>query len=332
MSIHLPETLFAGIAATASDWLEPGGKRSDEAGASFCNLEVHEDERQPFRSEDVSPWASVNIGGPAARGGSRFEDECLLVGSAAGNVSGREDWFHFVYQELEGDVTITAQVSRLGSSGPGERFGVMLRDSLEPDAAHASTLFYSRSLRLIYRLFAGNRTRSGNRGLSQAPETWVRIERRGDLFIGSSSPDGTTWTEIHRVTFDLPETLFGGIAATVGSGDGALFWSDEAVAKFCNVEVREPEPFLRGDCNADGKVDIADGVSTLNLLFLGAATPLCADAADTDDSGALDISDGLAIFNHLFTDGAAPPMPGPWVCGPDPTRDELGCGEFAACR
>ena len=110
----------------------------------------------------------------------------------------------------------------------------------------------------------------------------------------------------------------------MGRSDWDPLSTEGRTAKFCNPEVTQHLPFLRGDCNADGRVDIADGVSTLNVLFVGGEEPPCRDAADTNDSGVLDISDAVAIFNHLFADGDAPPMPGPSVCGPDPTRDELG--------
>jgi hypothetical protein len=127
------------------------------------------------------------------------------------------------------------------------------------------------------------------------------------------------------VTLELPETLLGGIAVTAGT-------TDEASATFCNLEISEPAPyFRRGDCNADGEVDIADGVSSLNFLFLAGGAPPCLDSADSDDSGAIDISDSVAVFNYLFLEGDMPPAPGPRECGADPTPDELGCGGFAGC-
>jgi hypothetical protein len=94
------------------------------------------------------------------------------------------------------------------------------------------------------------------------------------------------------------------------------------------VEVRAPVPeFRRGDANADGATDIADGIFALGHLFLGGAEPSCLDAADTDDSGALDISDAVLVFNFLFLGG--PPPAEPFEdCGADSTDDELDCTAF----
>ncbi|MEM7263369.1 MAG: VCBS repeat-containing protein [Planctomycetota bacterium] len=88
--------------------------------------------------------------------------------------------------------------------------------------------------------------------------------------------------------------------------------------------------FLRGDANADGRVDISDGIFVLSYLFLGGERPPCLAAADADDSGALDLTDGAFINLFLFLGGTVPPAPGAFGCGVDPTRD-LGCGSSGSC-
>jgi hypothetical protein len=79
---------------------------------------------------------------------------------------------------------------------------------------------------------------------------------------------------------------------------------------------------LRGDSNHDGRVDVSDGVHTLNWLFFDGPQPACLDDADVDDSGSIDLSDPIALFNYLFLGGPPPrpPFPGP---GLDPTPDAL---------
>ena len=69
--------------------------------------------------------------------------------------------------------------------------------------------------------------------------------------------------------------------------------------------------FRRGDANADGSVDIADGVWTLVFLFAGGNEPPCMDAADTDDSGDVQLTDATVTFNYAFRRGAPPALPGP---------------------
>jgi hypothetical protein len=121
-----------------------------------------------------------------------------------------------------------------------------------------------------------------------------------------------------------------GAAAFSVYGDEAVFlrWAEVTVA------CPEPEParFRRADSNADGKVDISDGVHVLGHLFLGGAAPGCPDAADANDSGAIDLSDASFIFNYLFLGAEAPPAPGASDCGADASDDGLGaCEAYPAC-
>jgi hypothetical protein len=87
-------------------------------------------------------------------------------------------------------------------------------------------------------------------------------------------------------------------------------------------------PFIRGDVNVSGVVDVSDGISILLHLFADGRLD-CLEAADVNESSAVDLSDGVAVFSHLFQSGARPPMPYP-VCGL-PQRVLLGCAEFLAC-
>jgi len=86
----------------------------------------------------------------------------------------------------------------------------------------------------------------------------------------------------------------------------------------------------RGDATANGVVDIADPIATLNFLFLRGTPPVCLDASDSDDSGEIVLTDAVYTLRHLFLGGPEPPAPFP-ECGPDPTDDDLTCDEFAPC-
>jgi hypothetical protein len=84
--------------------------------------------------------------------------------------------------------------------------------------------------------------------------------------------------------------------------------------------------FRRGDSNADGDLNIADPVFTLNGLFLGGPIP-CRDAADSDGTGRLELTDAVHALNHLFLGGPEPPAPFP-DCGTVPEgAPSAGCEE-----
>ncbi len=86
-------------------------------------------------------------------------------------------------------------------------------------------------------------------------------------------------------------------------------------------------PFLRGDANGSGAVNLADVVMILSYLFSGTSVG-CLDAIDANDSGSPNLADAVYLLAYLFTGGTAPAAPFPSV-GPDPTDlDTLDCGQY----
>ena len=92
-------------------------------------------------------------------------------------------------------------------------------------------------------------------------------------------------------------------------------------------------PFRRGDADADGLMNITDGIYIMRYLFLGGSEPPCLEAANADDDAMITVEDGVYILNYLFLPSSAPPEPGPNGCGPDPVDSEsdLGCDHYTGC-
>lgn len=72
-------------------------------------------------------------------------------------------------------------------------------------------------------------------------------------------------------------------------------------------------PFVRGDANANGVVDISDPIAILGKLYLGEEKPsLCLGAScDGNDDDDVDIADPIYLLNWLFMGGSPPPAPYP---------------------
>ena len=94
--------------------------------------------------------------------------------------------------------------------------------------------------------------------------------------------------------------------------------------------VAEFETFQRSDANADGDVNIGDGISILSFLFADGRRPTCMKSADVNDSGAVNLADASFLFESLFGRGPMPPAPFR-ACGVDPTADELSCKSYEPC-
>lgn len=165
-----------------------------------------------------------------------------------------------------------------------------------------------------------------------------------DSFVNNEGEAGSTFFIIGRNFTDAPNLVVRVCGVVVpaelgGGGSQLLVTAPECDAGGCvRVEVCTDAgcdfddrgfcypagtPFIRGDTNNSGNVDLSDGVSVFNDLFLGqpAASP-CRDSLDANDDGNTDLSDGVYILNFLFQGG--PPMPEPFPeAGLDPTPDGL---------
>lgn len=130
-----------------------------------------------------------------------------------------------------------------------------------------------------------------------------------DYTVDAGVADGST------TTIDCSELLGSPPVANVVVVGGA---SLPATCESGTITVDCPDfaVFLRGDCNTDGGVDIADGIWILNELFLSGAATSCVAACDANFDGVVDTSDATFIFNYRFLDGDAPAAPFP-SCGGD---------------
>lgn len=87
--------------------------------------------------------------------------------------------------------------------------------------------------------------------------------------------------------------------------------------------------FIRGDFSADGVINLADPIGTLNYLS-GGPTSECLDAVDANDDGVVNVVDPIYMFYFLFQGAASPPPPF-LACGADPTGDALTCDDYPPC-
>ncbi len=93
--------------------------------------------------------------------------------------------------------------------------------------------------------------------------------------------------------------------------------------------------FIRGDCNADGRVggSVGDAVFILYYNFLGGAKPRCLAACDANSDGRVEgtVVDAVHLLSFSFLGGPPPGPPFP-ACGTHPAVDQASCKESAVCE
>ena len=93
-------------------------------------------------------------------------------------------------------------------------------------------------------------------------------------------------------------------------------------------------PFIRGDVNGDGSLDIADASFVFNYLFLGGEGSTCVSAMNSNaEDGPPNLTAGVFLLNFLFMGGSPPPAPYP-ECGSSSLQIDLdlGCESSSACN
>jgi hypothetical protein len=162
------------------------------------------------------------------------------VGTFTMTASGTDIWavngveadeFHFAYKMLTGAGSIVAKVNSVQNTNAWAKAGVMIRETLNPDSAHAMVVVTPASGISFQRRPGTGETSLDTTTAAIVAPYWVKIER--DLagnFTASSSTNGTTWT-MQGTPENIPMTsnIYIGLALT--SHDTAL--TCEAV--FTNV-------------------------------------------------------------------------------------------------
>jgi hypothetical protein len=167
-------------------------------------------------------WVSIDIGDPPARGKAVWTNNTFSF--QAGGASfwdARPDSLFYAYRPLNGDGQISA---RLVSSG-ARAAGVMIRDSVAPDALFAAmayqagdTLIYRTRRSPGFRQTIGTQGDWHNRDYVRLPR-WVRLRRQGNELRGFVSDDGVLWENFYRGPLELGKDALVGLFVISGNKD-----------------------------------------------------------------------------------------------------------------
>jgi regulation of enolase protein 1 (concanavalin A-like superfamily) len=172
------------------------------ARAAFSNVSV-----VPFTA-----WTATSIG--ASGGTATWTDTQVTLKSIGTDIWGTSDQFEYAYQGCFGDCTITARVSSLQNTHQWAKAGVMIREAQTANAKQVDVIVSpSKGVAMQHRSATGGISASVGTSSGAAPG-WVRLTRRGDVFTGSWSTDGVTFTPVGTVTVAMNYAVSVGVAAT----------------------------------------------------------------------------------------------------------------------
>jgi alpha-galactosidase len=177
------------------------------------------------------PWQQQDIGATAAAGNAGVRGQMFIITGSGSDVWGSADEFHFVYQEISGDLEIRARVASLTLTDPWAKAGVMIRSTLDANSSHAMMVVSAANGLAFQRRTSTGGSSSHTAGTNITTPYWVKLTRSGSRITAYESEKGTNWTQVGAVTISIPDSVYVGLMVTAHN-DGAL-----CEARFDNVEL-----------------------------------------------------------------------------------------------
>jgi len=236
VSLVLPTTSVAGI-ATAS------GGNGATTSMTLSNVSIGEPSNAPVSASDgstcPSSWTCQDIGNPNLVGGQTNSSGTWTVNAAGGDIWNNSDQFHYIYQTVPGDATVSAEVTSVQNTDDNAKAGVMLRGSNSATAAfYDAFVTPSGAIHVQYRDTSGWAANEQTTLTGSIPQ-YLEIARSGTTFSTYTSTNGTAWTYVPESTISLPNlsgSILGGIASTSHNT------TELGMATFTNVAIGNTAP------------------------------------------------------------------------------------------
>src|ERR1035441_5375109 len=179
-----------------------------------------------------SGFSNLDIGSPKLAGFAKQVEAGWDLIAGGADIWEKSDQFHFLHQQLSGDFDVAVRVECFTPAHLYSKAGLMIRETLSADSPH-----------MMFLVFADNAPRNNNLGAYEMqfrsvaggdcqaiypaarppappefpaayPNSWLRIQRRGDRFSAFASTDGKTWKLYAVQTLTFPSLVYVGPALT----------------------------------------------------------------------------------------------------------------------
>lgn len=174
----------------------------------------------------------TDVGKPAQQGAVEQHANGYRITAGGADIWGTSDEFHFAFSRHTGDFDLTVRLEALSIADLYTKAGIMGRESLDADSPH-----------VYFMVFPDNSPRNKNNGgyefqyrevkggesaaiyppdyTSMPPEfpvsypqTWLRLERKGNQFRAWYSAEGCDWRLFAEKALELSHSIFLGFAVT----------------------------------------------------------------------------------------------------------------------
>ncbi len=156
------------------------------------------------------PFAPQDLGNPAVSSTVTVVSNGLNVTALGGGFGGNSDQGNFSYQVYTGNFDVSVRLAGLGLSDVFAKAGLMARENLTASSRFAAALATPAMNGSFFewRDPAGSAANSTGSFPANYPNTWLRLNRVGNVFTGFASYDGQTWTQLGSDTITMPSQVY----------------------------------------------------------------------------------------------------------------------------
>lgn len=254
----------------------------------------------PVTSTLPTPWQSTDVGAPLMAGTADYAaaDQSFYIDGSGSDIVGSKDQFHYVYQTLSGDGTITARMRYQTNSDRWAKAGLIIKQAAQAGSSYVDALITPDVSSVTPNVngtgctvdgclsplppvipATGNGVRmqySGSKSLTaptltgyNSPNKWLRLQRTGNAFTSWESVDGQSWTKIGTTSLAMTGPV------TIGMFVTSHNVGQVSTVAFDNVQLVTPSPLpppwldgdvgspaVAGSANHTGGVFTVDGAGT----------------------------------------------------------------------
>ncbi len=216
MAVPMTSPLLAGVAATSHN---TGALSTVVADTVTVSPSIPSPPPPPPPPACPGGWSCGDVGSPALAGSQALNTttNTWTIQAAGADIYGNADQFHYVWQTLAADGSVSARVITQTNTSAWAKTGVMLRLTTDPGSPYYAVFVTpGNGITVQVRATQGGTTTKQATATATVP-IYVKITRTGTSFSASTSADNVTWTLIANSTVTvaaLGGSLLEGMAAT----------------------------------------------------------------------------------------------------------------------
>ncbi len=163
-------------------------------------------------------WSTLDVGNTSIAGSACYDADVFTLNGSGDDIGGTTDAFRFAFKTLVGNGEFNARVLSMDQSGPLNKCGIMIRETLSPGSKYVFIALTSGGGATFQaRSATDGNTSATNTSTGIAPPYWIKLIKTGAQYTVSISPDGVNYSPLGTpgdASFGNGLPVYAGLAIT----------------------------------------------------------------------------------------------------------------------